>query len=79
MTEPAAHEHPLEQPEAPAAPFAMPPWAIVAAVVLAVATVVRLGFSANSVAWAAVQVVLVVVAAYDLAHRLVKNVVTIPL
>jgi leader peptidase (prepilin peptidase) / N-methyltransferase len=79
MTEPATQEHPLDQPEAPAAPFAMPPWALVAAVVLAVATVVRLGFSANSVAWAAIQVVLAGVAADDIAHRRVKNVVTVPL
>jgi leader peptidase (prepilin peptidase)/N-methyltransferase len=56
----------------------MPPWAVVTAAALAVGTVVRLGFSANAVAWALVQVVLVVVAAYDLANRRVKNVVTIP-
>ena len=56
----------------------MPAWALVTAAVLAAATVVRLGFSANSVAWAVVQVVLVFVAADDLAHRRVKNVVTIP-
>jgi leader peptidase (prepilin peptidase)/N-methyltransferase len=56
----------------------MPAWAVVTAAVLAVATVVRLGFSANSVAWAVVQVVLVYVAADDFAHRRVKNVVTIP-
>jgi len=78
VTQPAAHEPPLEQPE-PAGSLAMPPWAIVAALLLAAATVARLGFSANSVAWAVVQVVLVGVAAYDLAHRRVKNVITIPL
>jgi leader peptidase (prepilin peptidase)/N-methyltransferase len=78
MTQPAAHEPPLEQPE-PTGSLAMPPWAIVAALLLAAATVARLGFSANSVAWAVVQVVLVGVAAYDLAHRRVKNVITIPL
>jgi len=78
VTQPAAHEPPLEQPE-PAGSLAMPPWAIAVALVLAVATVVRLGFSANSVAWAVVQVVLVGVAAYDLAHRRVKNAITIPL
>ena len=56
----------------------LPAWALVTAAVLAVATVVRLGFSANSVAWAVVQVVLVFVAADDLAHRRVKNAITIP-
>ena len=56
----------------------MPAWAVVTAAVLAVATVVRLGFSANSAAWAVVQVVLVYVAADDFAHRRVRNVVTIP-
>ena len=59
-------------------PSLMPAWAVLTAAVLAVATVVRLGFSANSVAWAVVQLVLVFVAADDLAHRRVKNVVTIP-
>jgi leader peptidase (prepilin peptidase)/N-methyltransferase len=56
----------------------MPAWAVVTAAVLAVATVVRLGLSANSVVWAIVQIVLVFVAADDLANRRVKNVVTIP-
>jgi leader peptidase (prepilin peptidase) / N-methyltransferase len=56
----------------------LPAWAVATAAVLAVATVARLGFSANSLAWAAVQVVLVFVAADDLAHRRVRNVVTIP-
>jgi leader peptidase (prepilin peptidase)/N-methyltransferase len=58
--------------------YVPPAWAVFTAVVLAVATVVRLGFSANAVAWALVQVVLVGVAAYDLANRRVKNAVTIP-
>jgi leader peptidase (prepilin peptidase) / N-methyltransferase len=48
------------------------------AAVLAVATIVRLGFSANAVAWALVQVVLVGIAAYDIANRRIKNAVTIP-
>jgi leader peptidase (prepilin peptidase) / N-methyltransferase len=55
-----------------------PAWAVFAAAVLAVGTVVRLGFSLNSLAWAAVQVVLVGVTAYDLTNRRVKNAVTVP-
>ena len=55
-----------------------PAWAVFASAVLAVATVVRLGFSANAVACALMQVVLVGVAAYDLENRRVKNAVTIP-
>jgi leader peptidase (prepilin peptidase) / N-methyltransferase len=70
---------PLEQPTVPAAAFAMPPWAVVAGLVLAAATVVRLGFSANAVAWAVVQMVLAAVAADDIAHRRVKNAITVPL
>src|SRR6476469_8889925 len=57
---------------------ALPGWAVFAGVVLAVATVVRMGFSANSVAWGLMQVVLVGVAAYDLHNRRVKNAVTVP-
>jgi leader peptidase (prepilin peptidase) / N-methyltransferase len=59
-------------------PRPMPLWAIFLAASLAVATVVHLGFSANALAWAVVQIVLVGVAAYDISTRLVKNVVTIP-
>jgi len=62
----------------PAARWAPPAWAVFAAAALAVGTIVRLGFSANSVAWALVQVVLVGVAAYDFANRRIKNVVTVP-
>src|SRR5216684_3326984 len=72
-----------EQPaaeEAVASPVrsAPPAWAVVAAAVLAVATVARLGFSLNSLAWAAVQVGVVGVTASDLTNRRVKNAVTIP-
>lgn len=57
---------------------ALPGWALFAGVVVAVATVVRMGLSANSVAWGLIQVVLVSVAVYDLHNRRVKNVVTVP-
>ena len=53
-------------------------WAVPAAVVLVAATLVRFGFNANGVSWAAVQVVLVGLAAYDLATRRLPNVITIP-
>ena len=59
-------------------PTAIPAWAVFAAAALAIGTVVRLGFSANAVAWGLVQVVLVGVAADDIANRRVKNLVTIP-
>jgi len=68
----------LTEPETTSQPLAIPGWALFAAAFLAVATVVRMGFSANAVAWAVVEVVLVGVAADDLAHRRVKNAVTIP-
>lgn len=55
-----------------------PAWAVFAAAALAVGTIVRLGFSADGVAWAVVQVVLVGAAAYDLANRRIKNLVTLP-
>jgi prepilin signal peptidase PulO-like enzyme (type II secretory pathway) len=64
--------------EKPLTDWAPPAWAIFAAAALAVGTVVRFGFSANGVAWAIVQVVLVGVAAYDFATHRVKNAVTIP-
>jgi leader peptidase (prepilin peptidase)/N-methyltransferase len=47
------------------------------AAALAVATVARLGLSADAFAWAVVQVVLVGVAAYDLSTRRIKNLVTV--
>jgi leader peptidase (prepilin peptidase)/N-methyltransferase len=55
-----------------------PDWAVIAAAILAVATVVRLGVAADSFAWAVVQVILVGVTAYDLNNRLIKNAVTVP-
>jgi len=62
----------------PASNWAPPAWAVFAAAALAVGTIVRLGLSADSVAWALVQVVLVGIAAYDFASRRIKNVVTVP-
>lgn len=56
-----------------------PLWAALVAVALAVGTVFHVGFSANGLAWAAVQVVLVAVAVDDYANRRVKNVITVPL
>jgi prepilin signal peptidase PulO-like enzyme (type II secretory pathway) len=53
-------------------------WVMPSAVALVVATFARLGFSADAFAWAAVQVGFVGVAAYDVATRRIKNVVTIP-
>jgi leader peptidase (prepilin peptidase)/N-methyltransferase len=52
--------------------------AAVAGVALAVATVARYGANANAVAWAAAQLVLVFVAAYDVATRKILNVVVVP-
>jgi leader peptidase (prepilin peptidase)/N-methyltransferase len=74
-----ASDEPAEaDPPAEPARWSPPAWAIAAAVVLAVWTVVRLGLSVNSVLWAAVQVVLVGVASYDFVNRRVKNAVTVP-
>ena len=69
-----------DEPLAPDTPevWTPPAWAVVAAAVLAIATVVHLGLSVNSVLWAVVQVVLVGVAAYDFVNRRVKNAVTVP-
>jgi leader peptidase (prepilin peptidase)/N-methyltransferase len=53
-------------------------WAVFTAAGLAAATVARRGVSADGFAWAAVQIVLVGVAAYDLATRRILNVVTVP-
>ena len=75
MTEPlstTSEERPL------ARNLAYPPWAIVAAMVLAAVTIVHFGFSANGFAWAVVQFVLVGIAAEDFASRRVKNAVTVP-
>jgi leader peptidase (prepilin peptidase) / N-methyltransferase len=58
--------------------WAPPAWAFFAAAALAVGTVAHLGFSLNGLAWAVVQIVLVFVAAYDLANRRIKNLVTVP-
>jgi leader peptidase (prepilin peptidase)/N-methyltransferase len=51
---------------------------VVAAAALAVATLARRGLSADAFAWAAVQIGLVGVAAYDLATRRIRNAVTVP-
>jgi leader peptidase (prepilin peptidase)/N-methyltransferase len=58
--------------------WAPPGWAVLGAAGLAIGTVLHLGFSINSVAWALLQIVLVGIAAYDLVNRRVKNAVTIP-
>jgi leader peptidase (prepilin peptidase)/N-methyltransferase len=47
--------------------------------VLAVATFVHLGSDANAAAWALVQVVLVALAAIDVATRLLPNRITLPI
>lgn len=49
-----------------------------AALGLAVATLVRYGITANGVAWALVQFVLIGLAAYDLASRRIPNALTMP-
>jgi leader peptidase (prepilin peptidase)/N-methyltransferase len=53
-------------------------WAGPLAAVLAVATFVHLGSDANAAAWAVVQVVLVALAAIDVATRLLPNRITLP-
>src|SRR5215468_3017876 len=53
-------------------------WAGPLAVILAVATFVHLGADANAAAWAVVQVVLVALAAIDVATRLLPNRITLP-
>jgi leader peptidase (prepilin peptidase) / N-methyltransferase len=53
-------------------------WAGPLAVVLAVATFVHLGSDANAALWAVVQVVLVALAAIDVATRLLPNRITLP-
>jgi leader peptidase (prepilin peptidase)/N-methyltransferase len=61
-----------------AATWTPPAWAVLAAAALAIGTVLHLNWSANAFAWAAVQVVLVGIAAYDLVNRRIKNAVTLP-
>jgi leader peptidase (prepilin peptidase)/N-methyltransferase len=53
-------------------------WAGPLAAVLAAATFVHLGSDANAAAWALVQVALVVLAAIDVATRLLPNRITLP-
>jgi leader peptidase (prepilin peptidase) / N-methyltransferase len=53
-------------------------WAWPAAAVLAAVTFVTLGANLNAACWAAVQVVLVVLAAIDIATRRLPNVLTVP-
>ena len=53
-------------------------WPVPLAGVLAVVTFVHLGASADAAAWALVQVVLVALAAIDLATRRLPNVITLP-
>src|SRR5438094_6041796 len=67
-----------EDVEPRAAGWPPPAWAVFAAAALAVGTLARVGYSVNGLAWAVVQVVLVLVAAYDFANRRIKNKVTIP-
>ena len=55
-----------------------PWWAPPAAIALVIATSVRFGPGANAAAFAAVQVVLVVLAAVDLATHRLPNTITIP-
>src|SRR5690348_12228172 len=50
----------------------------VAGLAFAVATLVRRGASADGFAWAAVQLALAAVAAYDVATRRIRNIVTLP-
>ena len=53
-------------------------WALPVAIALAVATVAHYGFNANGVCWALAQVLLVALAACDLATRRIPNVITVP-
>jgi leader peptidase (prepilin peptidase)/N-methyltransferase len=53
-------------------------WVAPVALALAAATFVRLGMGPNAVAWGVVQIVLVVLAAHDIATRRLPNVVTVP-
>jgi len=55
-----------------------PPWAAAAAPLLAALALARRGISADGFAWAAVEVVLVGVAAEDIAARRIANRVTVP-
>jgi leader peptidase (prepilin peptidase) / N-methyltransferase len=53
-------------------------WAVPLALVLAAGTLVRFGFTANGVGWAVAQVVIVALAACDVAVRRLPNLITIP-
>jgi leader peptidase (prepilin peptidase)/N-methyltransferase len=53
-------------------------WVAPTAIALAVGTLIRFGFSAGAVLWTLVQIVLVGLAAYDLATRRLPNLVTVP-
>jgi leader peptidase (prepilin peptidase)/N-methyltransferase len=53
-------------------------WAVPGAAVLAVITFVELGSTADAAAWACMQVVLVALAAIDLAARRLPNAITLP-
>ena len=53
-------------------------WALPVACLLALATLVRLGLSANAVGWAFAQLLVVSVAACDLATRRIPNTLTAP-
>ncbi len=55
-----------------------PPWAAAAAPLLAALALARRGISADGFAWAAVEVVLVGVAAEDIAARRIASRVTVP-
>jgi leader peptidase (prepilin peptidase)/N-methyltransferase len=78
VTQPLSTVSDAPAAEQPSKGLTFPPWAVFGAVVLVVATVVRDGVSADAVAWAVVQVVLVGVAVYDFVNRRVKNAVTVP-
>ena len=51
---------------------------LAAGLAFAAATLVRRGLTANGCAWAVVQVALAGIAAYDIATRRIRNLVTVP-
>ena len=53
-------------------------WSVPVAILLAVATFIHLGPSADAAAWACAQAILVVLSAYDIASRRLPNVITLP-
>jgi leader peptidase (prepilin peptidase)/N-methyltransferase len=65
---------------APSSSFRLLPawWAPPAALALVIATFVRLGLDAGAAAWSVAQVVLVTLAAHDVATRRLPNTITIP-